>query len=203
MGHFFITGPEREHPFHASNVRGRRDLKANPKMSEEYRNVRGEFGLLPSTNRRDGSVSHAPRTHVPLHSRSADTHLTSPDFCTFTCFEPKIRLHIGETLAKCFSCISSYPAIEKITIGKLMILGTFFCDFFFLFLELFKKVCSTHFHFRAHTSHALELYPYPYSRQVWQGVSPAKGVDSPPPCGPLFAGSARFSPYWNTKGEKS
>ena len=76
MGHFFITGPEREHPFHASNVRGRRDLKANPKMSEEYRNVRGEFGLLPSTNKRRGSVSHAPRTHVPLHSRSADTHLT-------------------------------------------------------------------------------------------------------------------------------
>ena len=55
MGHFFITGPEREHPFHASNVRGHRDLKANPKMSEEYRNVRGEFRLSPSTNKRDGS----------------------------------------------------------------------------------------------------------------------------------------------------
>ena len=53
----------------------RRETVANPKMSEEYRNVRGVRINPPPTNKRDGSVPHAPRTHVPLHSRSADTHL--------------------------------------------------------------------------------------------------------------------------------
>ena len=117
MGHFVITDPEGEHAFHASNVRGAERFGRKPQNVRGVQKCQRSRDQAPSTNKRDGSVPHAPRTHVPLHSRSADTHLI-PKMSEEHCNEGTIQKY-HRRLGKSEENSADPPPFRNVTFSPL------------------------------------------------------------------------------------